>query len=133
MKTFICLVLCALVAATYAAPARMSLQDRAEIEDFFDLIKKVAPHAFGGLGGGAEVQDDDDDDDAPAKIEALLSQSLQDRAEMESFWDILKKVGKVALGALGDRGQEQEVNQAEAQFWGSVLEVLDNMFGGKKK
>ena len=211
MKSFICLVLCALVAATYAAPARFSnqaanieallsqsLQDRAEMEGIFSFLKKAgkgllkaaphiigalgdggkvqaddddddddianiealfsqsfqdraemegifsflkkagkgllkaAPHIIGALGDGAEKQDDDDDDDAPAKIEALLSQSLQDRAEMENFWDILKKVGKVALGALGDRGQEQEVNQAEAQFWGSVLTRALNLLGKKK-
>ena len=118
MKILICLVLCALAATTYAAPARFNLQDRAEMEGFFDFIKKAgkgllkaAPHIIGALGDGVNVQDDDEDDnnDDLANIEALLSQSFQDRAEMEGFFDFIKKAGKGLLkaaphiiGALGD-------------------------------
>ena len=137
MKTFICLVLCALVAATYAAPARLSLQDRAEIEGFMDFLKKagkvalkVAPHL---LNGGAEAQDDDDDDnDGLANIEVLLSQSLQDRAEIEGFLSTLGKIGKGALGLIGGRAQEQEMTQAEAQFWGSLVKTGLGLLGKKK-
>ena len=110
MKTLICLVLCALVASTYAAPASLEemqaqlrkMQQHAEIEGFFsslkNIAKKVAPYAKKGLdlynkvNGGAEIQDDDDDDDI-AQMEAYLS-NLQRQAEIEGWFDKLKDVAK---------------------------------------
>ena len=168
MKTLICLFLCALVAATYGAPARSSSEmNQAEAQFWGALLRgavKLAPHVIGAVGGGAEVQDndksqaeaqlwgallrgamklaphvigavggevevqdDDDDDNDLVNIEALLSQSLQDRAEMEGFLDILKKVGKGALKVAplllngGADVQDNDMSQAEAQFWGSLL------------
>ena len=101
MKTFICLVLFALVATTYTAPARSSM-NQAEAQFWRDLLKKVgkgalkvAPHVLDALGGGAEMQDEDDDD--LANIETLFSQRLQNRAEVEGFMDILKTIGKGAM------------------------------------
>ena len=49
---------------------------------------KFVPKVIDVLGGGAEMQD-------LAKIDVLLSQSLQDSAEMEG--DQLKRIGKGAL------------------------------------
>ena len=103
MKTLICLVLCALVAATYAAPVRSNM-NQAEAQFWGSLLKralKLSPHIIRGISGGVEVQDDDGDenDDDLVNIEALLSQSasLQDRAEIEGFFKLLKKIGKKAL------------------------------------
>ena len=104
MKTLICLVLCALVASTYAAPASLEemqaqlrkMQQHAEIEGFFsslkNIAKKVAPYAKKGLdiynkvNGGVEIQDDDDDD--IAQMEAYLS-NLQRQAEIEGLLNAL--------------------------------------------
>ena len=116
MKTLICLVLCALVATIYAAPAR-STMNQAEAQFWGTLLKgalKLAPHLIRGISGGVEVQDDDntDDDDRAnieaflnlvqddgntdyANIETFLSHSLQERAEMEG--DALKKIAKGIL------------------------------------
>ena len=103
MKTLICLVLCALVAATYAAPVRSNM-NQAEAQFWGSLLKralKLSPHIIRGISGGVEVQDDDGDenDDDLVNIEALLSQSAsqQDRAEIEGFFKLLKKIGKGAL------------------------------------
>ena len=113
MKTLILLVLCALVATTYAAPgifwnqAKTDMSE-AELQGFFGSLlklgKKALPHVIKAVGGGVEVQDDDDDDDDnTAIIEALLSsmqkeaqrkaalQSLQDRAVMEGWGSFLGK------------------------------------------
>ena len=148
MKIIICLVLCAFVATTYAAPTtledavgRLLLaglksreqqqanrvqvmdddddDDMALIEGWFgkafkkakNLGKKVAPYAKKGYdlyraaNGGVEAQDDDDDD--RAEIEALI-QSLKDRAELESFWSTLGKIGKTALGVIGKKWTESQ-------------------------
>ena len=110
MKTLICLVLFALVASTYAAPASLEemqaelrkMQQHAQIEGFFsslkNIAKKVAPYAKKGLdlynkvNGGAELQDDDDDDDI-AQMEAYLS-NMQRQAEIEGFFSSLKNIAK---------------------------------------
>ena len=117
MKTLICLFLCALVAATYGAPARSSSEmNQAEAQFWGALLRgavKLAPHIYGAVHGEVEVQDDDDDDN--------------DRAEMEGFLDILKKVGKGALKVAplllngGADVQDNDMSQAEVQFWGSLL------------
>ena len=121
MKTLICLVLCALVASTYAAPASdraeiqallRSLQRQAEIEGWFSKIvsgvKKAMPYAKKGLdiynkmNGGAEMQDDDDDDDDDiVQLQAFLSNTNE--AEQQSFWSTMKSIGPGVLRVLGKK------------------------------
>ena len=120
MKTLICLVLCALVASTYAAPASdlveiqaqlRSLQDQAEIEGWFSNIVSGAKKGldiYNKLNGGVELQDDDDDDDI-AQMEAFLN-NLQEQAEIEKFkfgkaWKKAKKIGSKAL-KYGKKGYD---------------------------
>ena len=129
MKILICLFLCALVVATtYAAPAR-SNKNQAEAQFWGSLLKgalKLAPHIIREINGGVEVQDNDDTDDDPANIEAFLSQSLQDRAEMEGkvFKKIAKAIFKIApkvIRVLG-HGAEGALNL--------VPQVINALGGG---
>lgn len=96
MKTLVCLVLCALVATTYAAPA--SFSDQAQLEGFFSnlvkIIKKVAPLAKKAYDGDAAMQDDSKYDNNHAKVAALIH-LLNNEAAVEGFGSFLKKVFKV--------------------------------------
>ena len=122
MKTIICLALCALVATTYAAPAR-SRTNQAEAQ-FLGALLSFIPQVIRKITGGVEVQDDDVD---LANIEAFLSQSLQNSAQMEG--DVLKKISRGALKVakairvLGG-GVEGALNY--------VPKVIDALGGGAK-
>ena len=114
MKTTICLLLCALVATTYAAPAQMKT-NQAEAQFIGGLFK--LPNIIHGLTDGNEVDLQDDDDDF-ATIETLLSQRLQGTAEIEGIRNLFRKARKLArkviptvlktvpkvIGALGGGG-----------------------------
>lgn len=131
MKTIICLVLCALVATTYAAPARSNI-NQAEAQFWGTLLKgalKLAPHIIRGISGGVEVQDSndgDENDDDLVNIETLLSQSasLQDRAEIEGFLKVLKKIGKGALKVV------PHVIRGLGHGAEGALNLLPNVIGG---
>ena len=103
-KVTVCLVLCALMATAYTAPAP------ARTQAWWQLIGKGLSHLIPdeerAINQGwkslvdADMQDDDDDDDM-AQIEALL-QDLQNEVELQSFWNKVKNFGKKAL-AIGKK------------------------------
>ena len=105
MKTLICLVLCALVASTYAAPASLEemqaklrkMQHHAEVEGFFSSLRNIARK----MNGGVEMQQDDDDNDVVAQLQAFLSN--MNEAELQSFWKTAGKIGKFGLSLLGKK------------------------------
>ena len=133
MKTLILLVLCALVATTYAAPGIFWNQAKEHAD-----ISQAESQFWGSLlKGTIQVRfEDDDGEDDLANIEALISQSLHDRAEMEGFFDVLKKAGKLALKVAphvigGEAEIQGDKSEAEAQFWASVLKGGLSMLGKK--
>ena len=103
--------------------------NQAEAQFWGSLLKgtlKLAPHIIRGIGGGVEVQDDDDtDDDDRANIEAFLSQSLQDRAEIEG--KLLKKIAKGFL-KVGPKAIRLLGHGAEGAL--NLLPQVINALGG---
>ena len=122
MKTLICLVLCALVATTYAAPAR-SKTNQAEAQ-FLGALLSFLPQVIRGITGGVESQNDDAD---LANIEAFLSQSLQDSAQMEG--DVLKRIAK---GALKVAKAIHVLHSGAEGALNYVPKVIDALGGGAK-